>query len=261
MSYTQMSRQTGIPINTISTQITRGASGIHRRNFEALLRMQFEEPAPNAWVSPVGTVRRMGSLWHDGFPINFLAEQVGSGKPHLQQLLRRSRGKDRVTGRMARGFAGLYDKLADAEPGEFGINAQTSSMCRTFARKKGCVPRTCWDPDTIDDPKAVPQWTGWCGTPYGVKLHEFHDIPVCDPCKRARIPGDPYPGFDGSRLAVLRERMGYSRRRLARESGVDEHLIMYWELGKSRPLRENKLDTLLVFLDATYDDVCNYEGN
>lgn len=258
MSYAQMEAQTGVPFSTISMLMNRGEEqrGIYRRNYEAYRALRFEEPAPGVLVSSTGTIRRLKSLWHDGFTLDFQAGRLGVVKPHLQRLILGAKGEKVVTYGLARSVADLYETLAASSPEDYGIPPRSVAYCRTFSLKKGAVPRSCWDADTIDDPAAEPEWTGRCGTWWGWHIHQRDGVPMCGRCAPF-ADADPYPGFNGLRLRALRERKGYSRERLAQMvGGLNASTIQYWESGRSKPVRQNKIDRVLSVLDATLDDVC-----
>ncbi len=256
MSYVQMERQTGISCRTVCDIATGPGKAMKRRNLEPLKGLRFEEPDPNAWVEPTGTRRRLGALWRAGFPLPWLDERLDMfDRRYLQSILRGAKGKTGISYRYVSQIAALYDKLEGVNPADVGIDKRAASYARTFAGKRGCVPRECWDVDTIDDPAAIPQWTGQCGTWIGARIHRREQIPMCGAC----APVDrrlELPGFSPDRLRELRERHGMGRATLGELIGVHESTIMYWESGRSVPERRWKIDKLLSVLDATFEDVC-----
>ena len=153
--------------------------------------------------------------------------------------------------------ADLYEKLEGHWPEELGVEPRAARFVSAFARKKEFAPRMCWDPDTVGDPEALPDWTGYCGTGFGMIVHKRDGIPPCDRCVAAYDYPDPYPGFNGEKFRALRERRGWARNPLGRKVGIDPSTIQYWEEGRSRPQREGRLDRVLSVLDATYEDVCD----
>lgn len=255
MNLAQMQRQTGVHQSTISEQLRPMRTGMNRRTYLGLIQMTFEEPSPTSQVDATGTRRRILSLWHDGFGPQFQSDRTGWPKSNVQRI---ARGKTlRVEYRTVRMFQELYEKLEDSQPAEFGIPERSVRYVRTFARKLGGVSRGCWDEDTIDDPEAIPDWTGYCGTGLGMAVHRRDGIPPCEPCEKAFTRGVPYPGFNGERLKELRLRAGYARVPLAKLAHLHESSIQYWETGRSIPQRMGGLDRVLSVLDATYDDVCD----
>jgi hypothetical protein len=91
----------------------------------------------------------------------------------------------RVIVRTARRVADLYARLWDIHPGTHGATPEAIEQTKARARAAGWAPATAWDDDRIDDPTAVPDWTGHCGTVRGAALHDDHDIPLCPPCRGA----------------------------------------------------------------------------
>lgn len=255
MTLTQMQKQTGVHLSTISEQLRFDRPNMNRRTYLALARMTFEEPSDRALLDATGTRRRILSLWHDGFGPQFQAERAGWPKSNVQRVARGA--VSRVEYGTARKFRELYEKLAESRPADFGIPERSARYVRGFALKHGGVPRECWDEDTIDDPEALPDWTGYCGTGLGMAVHRRDGIPPCEPCKKAFTRGVPYPGFNGERLKELRLKAGYARVPLAKLAHLHESSIQYWETGRSIPQRMGGLDRVLSVLDATYDDVCD----
>lgn len=260
MSYAQMSRASGVSPNTISDLLGRGDGAVHRRVLAPLVQMAFEAPEPHVLVDPTGARRRMSGLWGDGFPLPWLAGRLEFGdRFYFRQLITGIRAVSGVRYSTAQEISRLYAELEGRLPEEFGIPVRSSRYASTFAWKRGIPPRSCWDPDTIDDPDAQPEWTGSCGSWLGVHIHKRDGIPLCGRCEA--VDGDePYPGFDGELLRLLRLRKGYSRARLADlVDGVNASTLQYWEVGRNRPARQHKLDRVLSVLDATLEDVCRKE--
>lgn len=255
MSYRQMGDQTGLSTSTFSQIDDRfNVPGRMLRDvYVRIMSMRFEPPNDSAIVPQTGTERRLRSLWYDGFPLPWLVEKAGVGNhSHFQKIVR-----GQIVGglryRTVRAIEELYDGLADRKPQDFGIGTRIVRYCQTFATKQGGVPRSCWDSDTIEDPDAIPQWTGRCGTPLGNHIHKRDGVPMCPPCRQAG-PMSGYPGFVPAKLAALRARAGLSLREVQEASGVHARTINGWELGHYSP-RQPRLDEVLSVLDATVEDV------
>jgi hypothetical protein len=78
-----------------------------------------------------------------------------------------------------------------------------------------------WDDDTIDDPNAVPEYTGRCGSIVGALIHLRESIPMCPPCEQSidnKRKIDPY---------VVHEmnNEGKSAREIAAHFGVSKDSI------------------------------------
>lgn len=261
MSYAEMYRQTGLNDRSIAHVARNNPKYVTRTNYNILVAMRFEEPDGGGAVSSVGTVRRLGALWMDGFPVSDLADMVEVGnKHHFGQLIMGKSGATTVLYATHRSVAELYDRLDGKKPEDAGVHPISSKQATAWAKKRGVAPRHAWDPDTIDDPEAFPEWTGECGNVRGWLIHKREDIPMCNRCRGlAHAPrtgvGDNVD-FDGEKLRRIRQRRGIELSDLAKRVGIDKSTIMYWELGRMKPShRTNKLELVLRELDATPADV------
>ena len=272
MSYRQMDDQTGVPYSTICDSFK--SKGMLSRTWSALDAMHFDPPADNSLIDATGTRRRLASLWCDGFPIPWLAERFpfirrSTFQKILRGGLRRELDGQRVTYLMASRVAEVYDKLEGRRPEEFGIPARTVRYCAAFATKKGGVPRSCWDSDTIDDPDALPEWTGACGSVAGLNIHYRERIlPACPACLAAnadhKVSGrvkasSGKAGISAAKLKAIRELRGLSITELAGKLGVHRDTVYYWETGRSAPYSD-RLDQLLHTLSCNPADIMKEEA-
>jgi hypothetical protein len=140
-----------------------------------------EQIADHAVIDATGTRRRLQALVAAGWPQNHLADRLGIAPPNFHTTI----GAEHILARTARAVAELYNQLAQADPGHHGVNAGSCLKARNHAAKRGWPPPGCWDPDTINAPDAVPEWTGACGTPAGVRIHRREGIPLCPACRDA----------------------------------------------------------------------------
>ena len=269
MSDSMIGEQTGVNY-TLPSKVRRGAiRTMHRDTFNKLMKLRPARPPvvhsekrgkvpSGAKVDSTGTVRRIQALRADGFPGHLLGEQLGVSYEAVAQLAKTKR--DLVLKSTRMDVARVYAELDGKTPADFGIPSNIIGKCSTWARRAGYAPRSCWDSDTIDDPEAFPEWTGFCGTPEGHRIHQRDGIPMCPACE-SKAADELYPGFNGLLLRDLRESKGFSRQRLASAvGGINASTIQYWETGRSRPVRQNKLDDVLSVLDATLEDVTEQEG-
>lgn len=260
MSDRMIGEQVGVHA-TLPSKIRRGdTKKIHRDTYNKLIKLRPQRPDTNyfesrgkvgsgPYVNSTGTVRRMQALRADGFPGWFIGERLGVTYEAVSQLARSARPRVLETTRAD--VAELYADLAGKRPEDFGITQHTIGRCTTLARRQGFVPRSCWDPATIDDPAAEPEWTGYCGTPLGRMVHARDGIPFCPRCKEApnKIP------FSGEKFKDLRESLGMSQRELEAAAGLSKGHVHHWEAGRYAP-RPDVLNRVLANLDATYEDVC-----
>ncbi|MFG2307634.1 hypothetical protein ACGFS9_02925 [Streptomyces sp. NPDC048566] len=128
-----------------------------------------------------GSIRRLQALAVAGWPLARLARETGQSATALTRLMT----ADTVPVTVARSIAAVYARYSMASPGLCGVVHIQARAARERAAAKGWAPHGAWDDDTIDDPAAIPQWTGHCGTARGVDLHARHAIPLCPPCQDA----------------------------------------------------------------------------
>lgn len=173
---------------------------------QKILKARFY-PSDIFLVPSCGVHRRVGALICAGYSYSFLAQQLGTTLAVFhRKLVTDARGKIRKTYHDE--IAAMYDKLIKIDPLEAGVTEHGNRYSKRLAEKHGYAPEHCWDPDTIDDPDAVPEWTGHCGTETGYFLHLKHNILVqvygegtrtpsgkqrrkvlCAPCREARSKG------------------------------------------------------------------------
>ncbi len=229
----------------------------HRNVYNDLMQARYERPVQRksgTKVDSVGTVRRLRALVAAGFTQTALGDMLGCTMQAVFQLVADDRAV--VQAATAARVAELYEKLQCADPASH-CSPVGVARAKAVGRRNNWPGPACWDVDTIDDPAALPEWTGRCGTVFGWHIHQTEQIPVCQPCADAHDAGSTV--FSGARLRALRESRGWSRIRLANEVGVNPTTLQYWETGRSVPTRQNKLDSVLRVLDATYEDVCEKE--
>lgn len=255
MTYAQMERQTGVSFKAIWGVANRPDSRARRSTLTALAGLHFEEPDFTAPVQVTGSFRRLNALSLAGYQLRFLAERLPfAGTKCLQDIMLGVNTKKIQYGR-AKAIADLYEELMTKSPADYGISSRSVLVSATYARRRGAVPASCWDPDTIDDPDAIPQWTGMCGTPYGARIHRREGIPVCGPCSEAD-GGQKVAGFSGERFRELRLKKGLSLNAMVEACGFKyPHVIISWEAGRTIPTRGELIDRALSVLDATFEDV------
>jgi DNA-binding transcriptional regulator YiaG len=261
MSYRTMSEQAGVAQSVISSLRTRG-DGIHRSNYEKLSKVRFEVNEDEGARMPTLAVRRrLGALWASGYSIQFMAGELGVGirGAWIARLLRGEASWTHTT--FARRVEQLYGKLADVDPLDQGMTKQGATNARNRARQAGHAPAHCWDPDTIDDPDAFPEWTGACGTPAGLRIHYRDSIPACPRCLGARERTDSNKGsstagmISGPRLKAVRQARGYSISQVAELLGVHRDTVYYWETSRSSPRGQEMLDRIITVLKCGHEDI------
>lgn len=195
MSYTQIAYQLESQKSTISKLANRETKTMHRSTYEKLLRLQPELPERTgntrrggAKLDPTCTVRRLQALAAAGWTSRDMAPYIGMDQRNLSNLLL---GKvSFVYAVTAKEIAAAYDKLQYMDADEH-CTTRALNAARNKARKNAWAPTWAWDEDTIDDPKAEPEWTGACGTAEGYRIHvretifEGNPLPLCDRCRAA----------------------------------------------------------------------------
>ncbi|WP_331731862.1 hypothetical protein OG298_45275 (plasmid) [Streptomyces sp. NBC_01005] len=106
-----------------------------------------------ARIDATGTRRRIQALAVRGWPRHVMAKRIGMDESNFRKAVNR----DRITARLARQVAAVYDALWDQDPLEHGVPLNAVSRVRADAARLGFWSALAWDDDTIDDPSAVPQ--------------------------------------------------------------------------------------------------------
>lgn len=188
MAYTDMARQTGLSVAAIHRIANSPDVGMQRSTLEKLGALVFEvmTPAPRghgARLDRTPTARRLRAMWADGFPVSWLADRVSTQQRYVADVIhgRTAYSHHSFAERVGR----IYATFEGVSPESCGIPQRSIALARLYASRAGCAPRHCWDPDTIADPDAFPEWTGACGTPKGYNLHTHHGIQPCTPCREA----------------------------------------------------------------------------
>ncbi len=186
MTHEAMQRASGLNQACFSDWRRRKCKSMYRASYDAVMAMEFAPDGLGSHMDPSGTIRRMQALGAAGFPTkSFLAPALDlkAGKQIYQitNSIRRTYvfhyTHDRVKA--------VYDKYIGVDPLDVGVDPLAKRKAITWARKNGYPPASCWDDDTIDDPMAIPEWTGKCGTAQGYRIHLREEIPTCPACKTA----------------------------------------------------------------------------
>ncbi|WP_330173042.1 hypothetical protein OG875_05185 [Streptomyces sp. NBC_01498] len=177
MTQGAISRQSGVSQTTISYIVNGLTRGCQRDKADRLLAL-----TPNTFDSiserpAVGAQRKMQALYAIGHGQLAISMVSGMNVATISHLVNGRYGK--IDGRTDAKADLAYRKLA-AAPG-------ASKRAIGRAKKSHWAPAAAWDDDTIDDPAAVPNWTGHCGTDRGWWTHRQAGIPVCPACDKAHL--------------------------------------------------------------------------
>ncbi|MFE3487497.1 hypothetical protein [Streptomyces griseus] len=128
------------------------------------------------YIDSTGTVRRVRALIALGYTLIDIAESANVAVARVQTL---AAGYPSLRRTVAERITNAYQELSET--------SGTNTRAKNRARTNGWAPPATWDDDTIDDPLAHPEWTGYCGTDRGWWTHRQQNIPVCDACDQAHI--------------------------------------------------------------------------
>lgn len=175
MSQNLISRRAGVSQSTISRLLSNEQTGCLRTQGERILVVRpgdFDEVSDRP---SLGTVRRVRGLYYVGHG----PQAITVHAPLTLTIITEIAGAEyqwvapTTEAAIKRACAALA-----AVPG-------TSHRARARALREGWAPLSAWDDDTINDPHALPEWTGYCGTDLGWWKHTINNIPVCPPCEAA----------------------------------------------------------------------------
>lgn len=262
ITFETISERTGVNLETIKTHLRgwrwdsrKPVLSINRVTERKILGARFS-PADGYRFPVLGIRRRLQALQSDGWNLPVMSAELDMDRRQINDMLMGRKPKYFVRSYLARRIISMYDRLECADPAARGVSAQSSKYNRTVAGRKGYAPSHCWDPDTIDDPDAFPEWTGACGSYRGVQIHRREDIPVCSACQAASSP----TGFRPAQLRKLREATGMSQTTVGAAVGIDKTTLYGWESGRYEPTRD-KLRAVVELLGATIEDVYGEEGS
>ncbi|MFD7616616.1 hypothetical protein [Streptomyces sp. NPDC059802] len=135
-----------------------------------------------AVVDATGTRRRLRALATLGWPAVAIHQRIDFVSV---KTIENGRYGKQVTARFARAVRNLYESVSDSKAENHGVTAWVATRCRNHAAGSNWLPPQVWDDDTIDDPAAVADWTGACGTDRGWWMHTLQKLPMCEPCRTA----------------------------------------------------------------------------
>lgn len=232
------------PAYVSSTTVAKVIKGwretIHRDTYESLMQTYYVQPT--GWragrhMDPTGLRRRMRGLVANGFGYTTLGPVLGVSPQAVFQLCVR---EVPVFASAYGVVVPVYEKLECGDPYEYGATPLGVSRAKGTAGRRGWVPTTCWDPDTIDDPAAFPEWTGACGTPEGYYLHLKDGVRVlidegprkglrrtvlCQPCVSARAEAEGITTVTDTEGIIEALRGGGKYRDIADQCGVSTRTI------------------------------------
>lgn len=253
MSDRQISRLGDVPASVVSR--VRSGGGITRKNFDKLMAVKPELPDERGGeISPVGAGRRVAALRAAGWPLCDLGRLIPASQARLRLL---SRGKATyIHFDLSNRIALAYEKLRDADPRDYGVAEPEIKRAKSWS--KNLAPAMCWDDDTIDDPDAIAEWTGACGTDEGYRIHVREGIPMCEPCRKLVELDEPSMRFSGMKLRILMDQAGLDARQMAEKTGASVDSIRRWSWDQRRP-HSQWIEALAGVLDCGFNDLLEGE--
>lgn len=240
---------------------------VHRDTEAAILEVlpEIDPPARGGGhVPPLGTRRRLQALAAAGFPLNYLAQGMGWGTDPqpVHRLIMEKTAKNFVFHSTHLKACRLYDKLSCTDPHDMDFHKPSIQRSINMNRPKGWAPPSCWDPDTIDDPEAIPEWTGACGTPEGYLIHGRESIPICPPCAAARDSAESNGlVFSPDKLREARRAAGLSSEALAQKCDITMDTMYRWQQYSGRKPRGYMLDKVCAVLGVQKADLMDKRTN
>ncbi|MFI8962101.1 hypothetical protein ACIGO8_08290 [Streptomyces sp. NPDC053493] len=180
MSWKSLVAATGLQISALVRLYNGERTKIRWETHAAIMAVVAPETGDGGqYIDATGTTRRVRALSYVGHSYATIAAAAGSA---TNRVLSIANGHQPTVRRdLAERLAAVCRDLALHPP---ATNKHTSRT-KNVARAKGWAPLSAWDDDTIDDPNAHPDWTGYCGTDRGWWTHRVEHIPTCEPCQAA----------------------------------------------------------------------------
>lgn len=169
-----------------------------RDSYDAVMAMPFLRATPLGSRVPMeGSMRRICALRAAGWPCKTALAGFLGIKGSTTSLYKLSAGQSNyVFHSTYLKIKAVYEKYIDVDPIEWGVPEVDVRRAKIWAKRAECAPAHCWDDDTIDDPEAIAEWTGVCGTPHGYRIHLREKIlPACAECKTAHAIYRKFPGL------------------------------------------------------------------
>jgi len=158
-----------------ATTVSTIGVGCYASTLESLRSVR-PERVPNKLVPSIGTRRRLRGLVSAGYSQRWIATNVlYNGQQSHAAFVAGNQiivgMYDTISLSMAEKVHKLTDRFEIVTPASQGVVDWVIKKSSEYARRHEWAPLNCWDDDTIDNPDAVPQYTGECGTVAGYRLH------------------------------------------------------------------------------------------
>lgn len=169
----------------------------------------------------VGVARRLQALVAIGYSNEQLSAEIGYHQGRLAEIIyagQRKMPRSYVYAATARDIVAAFDRLENIHPGDGFANRRA----RLRARRNGWAPPLAWDPETIDDPNAVPAASAEDLSKHRIP-DDFADI-IADHRELGRTDVDiaAHFGLTLDALQARYRRVGIPRQSTTAEQGDDE---------------------------------------
>lgn len=173
MSQQLIARKADVAQSTISRLLNHPDRGCLRAQGERILAVtpgRFDDCADRP---ATGTVRRIQGLYLAAHgPVQIAAAS------HLSPSMITELAGGRYQSVSARTETAVRRAVT-----ELATRTGTCPRARRRAQREQWAPLGAWD--DIDDPQAIPDWTGYCGTDRGYWTHRRQQLPMCPRCEQA----------------------------------------------------------------------------
>ncbi|WP_307169156.1 hypothetical protein [Streptomyces sp. B3I7] len=173
MSQQLIAREANVAASTISRLLSRPDRGCLRAQGQRILAVtpgRFDDYADRP---STGTVRRIHGLYFAAHGPVQIADASNLSPSMITQL----------AGGRYQSVAARTEKAIRQAVTELATRTGTCPRARLRAQREQWAPLGAWD--DIDDPQAVPDWTGYCGTDRGYWTHRRLKLPMCARCQTA----------------------------------------------------------------------------
>lgn len=190
IGWMRLAKISGVPRGSVSKLLygdpQRGMAPSKRilpKNAQAILAVEptLDNLGDQTVIDGTGTRRRLQALVCAGWTQSELARRMNMNRANFGRTIVSSL----VKAATVKTVRDLYDELWRVDPVAAGVPEHRAAAARLIATSNRWAPVGAWDDDSIDDPAAFPDWTGWCGTPKGQPIHYRIKVPVCTPCRQA----------------------------------------------------------------------------
>lgn len=201
MSYRQIASAAGINKSVVGDILLGASATVTRETAQRIAAVRpLNAPTDTGRLQgarrpAAGVRRRLDAMTLEGWSYPALSELCGLSQRSIGLIM--TRGRTQATPVVIKEIAGAYAFTELHPAASRGVEERQQARAIRAAMFRNAAPRHCWDEDTIDDPQAIAEWTGECGTTKGYEIHlrenqRFWDADIktwrwgCKPCRKAQ---------------------------------------------------------------------------